>query len=99
MSATNANLTDQAVKTLEEFLKLDPTACNDLLNYRANANKELADHPTIQVAVNGAAKTRVGLVGVLNGILEAAGLPRVAVCLDNDKLVGFVKYVPPATTE
>jgi hypothetical protein len=88
--------TEQAIKVLEEFLKLDAAACNELLGYRVKCNAALADHPTIQVAINGA-QTKVGLIGVLNGILEAAGEPRVAICLDNEKLVGFTKYTPPAS--
>jgi len=92
-------LTDQAVTIFDEFLKLSPDACNELVSLRVKASKELADHPTIQVAVsNGGASFKVGILGLVNGILEAAGHSRVAASFDNDKLVGFTKYVPPKNT-
>ena len=98
MAKNEDNLTDQAVKLLEEFLKLSPTGCNELLSTRVDVDAALADHPTIQVALSKNKKATVGVLGLINSLLEVTGNARVAICSDNDKLIGFVKYSPPKAT-
>jgi hypothetical protein len=60
-----------------------------------------ADHPTIQVNVNSVTQPEtfsVGMLGVINGVLERATGRRVAAKFSDDKqrpaLVGFVEYMP-----
>ena len=40
---------DEAIKVLNEALKLDSSAVRELFELEISVNKELADHPTIQV--------------------------------------------------
>lgn len=55
---------DRAITLLNEILELDSKALHSLINSRVSCNKELANHPTIQVNEF----HQVGLLGVLNGL-------------------------------
>lgn len=83
-----------AVNLLNELFKLDPAACSELVQHRVDCNPSVADHATIQVELV-KNKDKVGLIGVLNGILDLAGASRVAMIIDGTKLVGFTIYQPP----
>lgn len=55
------------VKLLNEMVKLDRKAVDDLISHRATCNEELSKHRTVQVRKIGR-NYQVGLLGVLNGI-------------------------------
>lgn len=88
---------DCAVELLNEFFKLDPEGCKKLVEYRVTTNGDVANHPTIVVDDSGE-KPKVGLVGIINGILSKFNVDgkRVAIMMDGTKLVGFTVYRPPA---
>lgn len=62
---------DDAIRVLNEAVAADQDAISHLVNDRVACGQELADHPTIQVAVHGPADHSVGLLGILNGIFGA----------------------------
>ncbi len=89
---------------LNSAFKVDPLAIHWLMANRMPCNKSLANHTHIQCRlhnIDGECYTTSAL-GILNGVLAAAGLPLVAekyVPLDDDsgtyKPVGFYKYEQP----
>ena len=88
---------EQAVLTLNEFLKGDPEACAALLAHRIPASQATIDHPSI-ICAEHKGKPAVGFLGVLNGILFAATDQKIAsVHVDGDNLVGFQIYSPKPT--
>lgn len=59
----------KAIETLNELLKLDPNAVEALFKYRVPCNKDLTNHPTVQVKCYDPDKIdKVGLLGLLNGL-------------------------------
>ena len=71
----NHALAEQIVAFMNELLTLDPVAVSRLVSARVACNKELADHPTVQVGAldltfEGATDRvhDVGLLGILNGL-------------------------------
>lgn len=72
---------ENAVKILNEALKLDPQATQNLVNNRVECNEQLAKHPTIGVGYidhwiksgmknfSDNAVYCIGLLGIINGIL------------------------------
>jgi hypothetical protein len=60
----------KAVKSLKEYLKLDPEAIQALVETRVPANESLVSHPSVQV--NCEVQPSVGLLGILNGIVGAS---------------------------
>ena len=63
---------EHMVSFLNEILATDPMAINALFSLRVSCNKELADHPTVQVGTIGKSNHyMVGLVGILNGMFGA----------------------------
>lgn len=91
-----------ALRVLNEAYAADPAAMHAMVNLRVPCNDALADHPTIQVGANqfsDALRFDVGIVGILNGIFEAATGERLAVSISDDGegiVVGFVPYTPNA---
>jgi hypothetical protein len=73
------DLANDFVRVLNSALECDKEALNRLTEYRVRCNDVLAQHPTIQVRTqeesntSGVAKLvqvhRVGMLGILNGIL------------------------------
>ena len=57
-----------AVDLLNEAAKLNAQAIRALVDHRVRVNDKLADHPTIQVAVNRYEVPYLGMLGVLNGL-------------------------------
>jgi hypothetical protein len=55
------------VRLLNEMLKMDGKAVDDLISHRVNCNEALSDHPTVQVRKIGESY-QVGMLGVLNGM-------------------------------
>lgn len=96
MDATEANprpsLERITIDVLNEFFQTDPKACQELIDHRVKCNAALADHDTIVVAVPKKDQFEVGLVGVLNGIMERATGKRIATMMDGQTLVGFCEY-------
>jgi hypothetical protein len=64
---------DDAIAVLNQIHRADPTVMPVLIGHRVPCNRELGDHPTVQVGlIDGADKNdqryEVGLLGILNGI-------------------------------
>lgn len=58
---------EAVIDFLNELLALDRDAIMRLMDYRTPCNAALAEHPTVQVV--GREDWRVGLLGILNGLL------------------------------
>ena len=89
--------------TLNEAYKSDAAAIHALICNRVPCNKKLANHPTVQVELNTVASGKsyaVGMLGVLNGVVERMTGERVAASFREPnadgkcKLTGFVRYTP-----
>lgn len=80
---------EKIIETLNDCFKLDPEACNALLNSRVPCNMALAKHPTIQVLCDeNYENPTVGLLGILNGFMTQGKI--VALFdQDNQQLLGF----------
>jgi hypothetical protein len=92
----NAKVADAMARYLNELLKLDPEAVYRLLETRVPCNKDLADHPTVQVHTKDGIYS-VGLLGILNGFIGADtdGWGFLCACYSDDgKLIEF-KRTPP----
>lgn len=84
---------DMVLKVLNEALKADKDAVNGICQYRVPCNEELAFHPTIQVKLTRLKRYEVGFIGILNGILEEAGEPKISMVIDDTgELIGFQEY-------
>jgi hypothetical protein len=61
---------DETIDLLNELLKLDKSAISALvLNHKNPCNRELAEHPTVQVtALMDGNGYHVGLLGIINGM-------------------------------
>ena len=90
------------VDLLNEFLKLDPQAAEELMFYRAVCNKAVEEHPTIQVRVTDESDVyfavgadhiaRIGFIGLLNGMFGVDGDDNGAIGMIIDEgeiLTGF----------
>lgn len=88
IARTTAN---KAVEVLNEALKADSEAMSRLISSRVSCNTKLADHPTIQV-IEEKGQTLVGLIGIVNGIVERQTGERLCAVYKDDsmtKLTGF----------
>lgn len=76
---------------LNEALLMDPEAVTALLNSRVPCNNALANHPTIQVAVEPGEEIEysLGLVGLLNGLAKNEFLCSRWSEEETPKLLGF----------
>lgn len=92
------------LQTLNEAYEADASAVHSLICTRVPCNQTLADHPTIQVETNKVAPTEtfaVGMLGVINGVVERLTGKRVAAKFSEPdetgrrKLVGFMEYKMP----
>ena len=92
--------TDDLITFLNSLVKLDPNALTELMLNKVFCNKQLAEHPTVQVSActsdNVIDQYQVGILGILNGfcgIIESgpkAGYGPITARFDNDgNLVGF----------
>jgi hypothetical protein len=91
--------------TLNEAYKDDAAAIHALICNRVPCNKNLADHPTMQVELNAVTSRKsyaIGMLGVLNGVVERLTGERIAATFGKPnadgkcKLTGFVRYTPNA---
>ena len=100
MSAEAINPTDAAIAVLNRLLKLDAEGCSKLIKSKVETNSGVVSDPDIVCTKKGD-KDAISCLGLINGILTAAGGSRVAAMFDEeDRLVGFGPYRPPtpATT-
>jgi hypothetical protein len=77
----------KASEILQRAFESDPNAMHALTVNRVPCNQRLADDPDVIVdnpPVLGRTHFSVGMIGVLNGILHAVDLPRVAYKLDDE---------------
>ena len=85
------------IDLLNEMLELDSDLVDKLINNRYCVNKNIVDHPTIQVSVDGELDyyhDTVGLLGVLNGLFGVNENNRGAIEMvedDDGKIVKFQK--------
>lgn len=85
------------LKCLNEAHALDSEAIGNLIGTRIPCNSNLAEHPIIIVGLdNTIPGNSIGCLGLLNGILVAAGLSRIGIVVDIDDngkgtVVGFKK--------
>lgn len=88
------------LRVLNEAHEADPAAMESLVNVRVPCSAIMADHPTIRVGAMTTARGEtfeVGLIGIINGITEAATGRRFAGELSDDgesRLVRFIPYRP-----
>lgn len=87
-------LVSRILDTLNRAFRKDPEAMRDLLESRVKCNIPLANDNSIQVLEVGADDYRVGLMGILNGIIGTDGKGQGFICSvinDDGKLMGFRK--------
>ncbi len=94
----------KAIDVMNEAFAADPAAIHALLINRVPCNQALTDHPTIQVDTTlfiAANLHSVGLLGILNGVLEPITGKRIASNWSDVKnadgrhqFLGFVEYKP-----
>ena len=84
-------IADQIATLMNEMLALDSFATQKLVNTRVRCNRELAQHPTIQVGQHSGCGITydLGLLGVLNGI---AGLDRRVVAVMDDVTLHITRF-------
>jgi hypothetical protein len=85
-----AALSELVMANLNELVKVDVQAIDELIEKRVPCNQKMIDHPTV-VCLEG----KVGLLGVLNGILQPLIGHCIAAELDDNKgtkLLKFIKY-------
>lgn len=93
------------IDCLNTAYEADRAAIHSLLCNRVPCNDELGRHQFVIVDfLPGSECLTVGALGLLNGALAAAGMPRVAAKWENDstksaKLLGFQEYTPDADQE
>lgn len=73
---------------LNSAFKADPEAVTKMVLGRVSCNRALADHPLIQVRVDYGGEFSVGLLGMLNGLLEE-GFVVTAEMTDEETIQSF----------
>lgn len=58
-----------AVEVLNDVLARDPDAITQLFNLRVDCNDSLSAHPFVQVSLYEDKRQRIGLLGLINGLL------------------------------
>lgn len=101
-------MTNPTLDCLNSAFAADPAAMAALISNRVPCNQALADHPYVVVDQHRTIVTEggmVGMLGILNGVLSAHGLPIVVAkweAKEEDewsKLVGFCGYRPAEHVE
>ncbi len=91
------------LKCLNDAVTADRGAIHSLVQNVVPCNQALADHPTIECGdYCPAGFMNVGMLGVINGVLRAAGIGTIARVHEDEKrpgevmaLIGFTKYEWP----
>jgi len=98
MSDGTRPATSALIDFLNQLLKVDRDAIEELLETRVSCNQQLANHPTVQVLAelhDGVWQNHVGLLGILNGFCGAynsgpkKGWGPIGAMYDGGKLVCF----------
>lgn len=86
---------DDIIDALNDILSADPEAIQKLVETYIPCNDKLADHPTVQVQADEKG-CKVGLLGVLNGVLGADdnGLGYICACFDESGKLTEFKITP-----
>lgn len=88
-----ANFSELLVDLLNELHALDPEAVQELLLRRVGVPAGVTKTPVSCIVVGTSTKTSA--LGVLNGALDQAGLPRVAMVMNtSDKVEAFTIIKP-----
>ena len=97
---------NQILECLNSAYKADKNAIHALLCNVVPTNQAMEDHPHIVVGGPDPKFKTLGLLGVINGVLTSAGLPRVASKWSETKdefgrhtFEGFCIYTEPKQTD
>lgn len=91
---------DKVVAFLNELVSLDREAVEHLIEKRVQCNKDMADHPCVQVREDEDGNSVVGLLGVINGLVgtqpngaKKPGWGYIAASFDDKsgKLLNFIR--------
>jgi hypothetical protein len=91
--ALKQNVSAQEVcDLLNEMLKVDYSCTSALFSHREKCNKDMADHPTIQVRQYPDDEySSVGILGILNGLfgIREDGMGAICMEVEDEKILGF----------
>lgn len=81
----------EVITFLNECLKCDPDAISSLFSIRVACNKNMANHPTLQVAGLSDNYFIFGIMGLLNGIFgsDENGWGHIAADVEGSKILRF----------
>jgi hypothetical protein len=100
--ADDEALADYIISFLNELVKVDLQALEALVETRVPCNEILAQHPTVQVTTTDEG-AKVGLLGILNGIVGARpedGWGYIAANFGDDgHLIDFQRTPPKQVTK
>ena len=87
----------KVIAVLNSAFEADEQAMTGLFDNFVPCNEDLANHDVIRVGKkDGESEFHISAMGVINGLLEVLGIPRVASVWDGtsegDVLVGFCEY-------
>ena len=76
---------DYTIDFLNQLIRTDSFAIAELIANRAPCNKNMANHPTVQVGIKND-EYCVGFLGVLNGLfgIDDVGYGPITIIFDND---------------
>lgn len=93
---TNEEIVFGFVALLNEALVCDSEATQRLLRHRELCNRQLADHPTVQVRDETETTTfSVSALGLINGVCQKLTGQRICAVVDNDVIIRFDVWIPP----
>lgn len=95
-------LAQQVVDFLNSLLTVDRDAVDALIKNRVPCNTAMREHPTVQVDIDETKQARVGLLGILNGLVgvDTDGWGFVTVKYDDDMgIIGFILTPPRKKTD
>lgn len=81
-----------AVQLLNEALDRDPNAITQLVNLRVNCNEQLASQPKIQATLTDDGY-RIGILGLLNGILATSSVGSIGAQGTIEKKTGKFRHI------
>jgi hypothetical protein len=86
---TNCEIAERVTSLMNELLELDPSAVRELIDSRVGCDDRIANHPHVQV-MSDEGGCRLGVMGILNGLIGSDGKRFVSANFDNDgNLIGF----------
>jgi hypothetical protein len=92
-------LTDTVLRVLGEFFEGDPDACQELFSKRVTVNETVGKHKLLACREKKGGKHEIGMLGLINSVLVAAGNSKVVVMTAEDGTVaGFAKPKSSSTT-